>query len=51
LQFGDDQISGAAIAGLPGVLLGRNKNVAWGVTAANVDNSDAYLEYIDPSET
>jgi len=44
MHFEDDFIYGGSIAGIPGVLMGRNKNVAWGVTAANVDTSDIYIE-------
>jgi penicillin amidase len=37
-------VSGATLPGLPGVVLGRNARVAWGVTTTNVDQQDLYLE-------
>lgn len=35
---------GATIPGLPGVVIGRNDRVAWGVTNVNPDVQDLYLE-------
>lgn len=30
--------------GVPGVMLGRNKHIAWGVTLANYDVEDLFIE-------
>ncbi|WP_216324588.1 penicillin acylase family protein [Deinococcus aestuarii] len=35
---------GATIPGLPGVVIGRNERVAWGVTNVNPDVQDLYVE-------
>jgi penicillin amidase len=35
---------GASVPGVPGILSGRNNDVAWGVTYAFVDNIDSWVE-------
>lgn len=37
-------VSGFSFAGLPGVFIGRNADVAWGLTTLYADSSDFYLE-------
>jgi len=37
-------VIGATIPGLPGVVIGRNDRVAWGVTNTNPDVQDLYVE-------
>jgi len=41
-------VSGYAIAGVPGILMGHNRNVAWGVTNVVVDDVDFFIEKINP---
>jgi penicillin amidase len=41
-------ITGFSFAGLPGVVIGHNANIAWGVTNGNPDVQDLYLERINP---
>ncbi|WP_245587702.1 penicillin acylase family protein [Calidithermus chliarophilus] len=36
-------VIGASVAGLPGVVIGRNPHVAWGVTAMGADVQDLYV--------
>jgi len=43
-------VIGAAEPGLPGVTLGHNQRVAWGITAFTVDQQDLYLETVDPAD-
>jgi penicillin amidase len=43
----DLDVSGASIAGVPFVVIGRNQSVAWGVTNAMVDDEDFYVEEVD----
>jgi penicillin amidase len=45
---GEDAIDaeGVAFAGLPGVVLGFNRNIAWGATTTGYDVTDVYLEQI-----
>lgn len=45
LQFEDQYVLGGMIPGVPGILIGRNKNLTWGVTNNLVDTTDLYLEY------
>lgn len=42
------EAAGFAIPGLPGLPLGRNRHVAWGVTNVMVDDVDFYLERLNP---
>ncbi|MFJ5777869.1 penicillin acylase family protein [Streptomyces sp. NPDC093094] len=37
-------VSGYTFAGLPGVVIGHNKDIAWGMTNSGVDVTDLYLE-------
>ncbi len=39
-------VEGVAFAGLPGVVLGFNQNIAWGATTTGYDVTDVYLEQI-----
>ncbi|MBI4497443.1 MAG: penicillin acylase family protein [Chloroflexi bacterium] len=41
-------VTGASLPGLPGVIMGHNGHIAWGITAGMVDVQDAYLERLDP---
>lgn len=43
-------VVGAGPIGLPGVVIGHNGRVAWGVTAAPVDVQDLYIERLDPED-
>lgn len=40
-------LSGATLPGLPGVLAGRNRSVAWAVVPADLDSQDLYLERLE----
>ncbi len=42
------EVSGFAILGVPGIPIGHNRYVAWGVTNAMVDDVDFYMEKINP---
>ena len=41
-------VTGAGLPGLPGVIIGRNRRIAWGVTNAGPDTQDLYLERFNP---
>jgi penicillin amidase len=47
LQVGDRYCRGASLAGLPGVMMGQNNDVAWSFTNAMADVMDLYIERID----
>ena len=44
------QAVGAALPGMPGILVGRTKHVAFGVTNAYGDVQDLYIETQDPAD-
>src|SRR5947209_5577891 len=39
--------AGVSVAGLPGVAIGHNENIAWGVTSLEPDVQDLYIEKFD----
>ncbi|MFE9434365.1 penicillin acylase family protein [Streptomyces sp. NPDC006640] len=39
-------VAGYTFAGMPGVVIGHNQNIAWGMTNSGVDVTDLYLEKI-----
>ncbi len=41
-------VAGVTLPGIPGVILGRNRRVAWGCTNVHDDSADLYLERFDP---
>lgn len=43
-------VIGATLPGLPAVVLGRNKRIAWGYTNTGPDTQDLFLERIDPND-
>lgn len=42
------QVSGVIFAGIPGIILGHNKDIAWGVTNTGPDVQQLYLEKRNP---
>ena len=47
LTGGDVDVIGSTLPGLPGVVIGRNQHIAWGVTNTGPDVQDLFLERID----
>ena len=47
---GDYHVTGASIPGLPGVVIGHNERIAWGVTNGMTDVQDLYIEKFDPAD-
>jgi penicillin amidase len=48
---GDDcpfNVAGFSFAGVPGVIIGHNDRIAWGVTNLAADTQDLYIERINP---
>ncbi|MCC6630224.1 MAG: penicillin acylase family protein [Chloroflexi bacterium] len=43
-------MAGADVLGLPGIVIGHNGHIAWGLTAAPVDVEDLYIERLDPAD-
>lgn len=44
------EVAGATLPGLPGVVLGQNRHLAWGFTNTGPDVQDLYLEQIRPDD-
>ncbi|GAC1314048.1 MAG: penicillin acylase family protein [Chloroflexota bacterium] len=47
---GDLNVAGATAPGAPGVLIGHNRHIAWGLTASMADTQDLYVERLDPGD-
>lgn len=47
LSGGDLDVIGATIPGLPAVVIGRNRTIAWGMTSNHVDVVDLFRERLD----
>ncbi|MFN8584964.1 MAG: penicillin acylase family protein [Dehalococcoidia bacterium] len=50
LQGGRLDCVGAGVAGVPGIAMGHNGHIAWGITAGLADVSDCYIETVDPAD-
>jgi penicillin amidase len=44
------EVMGATFPGVPGVVLGRNRTIAWGMTNTGPDTQDLYIERVDPED-
>jgi penicillin amidase len=42
------EVAGVSLPGAPGVVIGHNREIAWGFTAAVPDTADLYVEKLDP---
>jgi len=52
LRFPDGRIvSGAQLAGVPGIGIGRSNNIAWGCTTSRVDTADLWQEKLSEDGT
>lgn len=43
-------VAGATLPGVPGVAIGHNVHLAWGLTVSYADTADLYLERLDASQ-
>ncbi len=50
LQSPEQNVSGVIFAGIPGIILGHNEDVAWGVTNVGPDVQDLYIETPNPDD-
>lgn len=46
----DLHVAGVSFPGVPGVVIGHNEHVAWGITASVPDTQDLYLERFHPDD-
>ncbi len=49
LSAPDTNVSGVSYPGVPGVVIGHNEEIAWGMTNAMIDVQDLYIERPDPA--
>lgn len=49
LQSPEQNVSGVIFAGVPGIILGHNDNIAWSVTNVGPDVQDLYIEIPNPN--
>jgi len=49
LQTDELRVAGVAVPGVPGVMIGHNEWIAWGITNLCPDVQDLYLEQFDPN--
>ncbi len=48
---GSFKVAGMSFPGLPGVVIGRNEHIAWGMTTTYFDASDVYVETLSDDGT
>ena len=48
LKSPEQNVSGVIFAGIPGIILGHNEQIAWGVTNVNPEVQDLYIEKPNP---
>ena len=48
LQSPEQNVGGVIFAGVPGIILGHNEDIAWGVTNVGPDVQDLYIEIPNP---
>ena len=47
---GELNVAGGSVPGAPGILIGHNRHIAWGITASMADVADLYVERLDPGD-
>ena len=52
MHLADDRydVAGATFPGVPGVIIGHNRDIAWGVTNSNPDVQDLFVERFHPND-
>src|SRR5690606_36927207 len=45
---GEANAIGADVPGVPGIVIGHNGSIAWGITAGMANVADCYVEEFDP---
>lgn len=49
LRGGGLDVIGFSFPGVPGVIIGHNQSIAWGVTNVEADDTDLFMERLDPT--
>jgi penicillin amidase len=50
LETPDGELAGATAPGIPFVVIGHNRHIAWGFTTTTADVEDLFIEKIDPGD-
>jgi penicillin G amidase len=50
LVGGGIEAAGFSLPGTPGIIIGQNRSIAWGVTNAGADVQDLYYERRNPGQ-
>src|SRR5439155_2133652 len=50
LAAGAEEVAGVGLPGIPGVIIGHNRWIAWGITSGITDTSDLFIERPHPSD-
>lgn len=48
VEFPDKGVIGGTIPGIPAIVVGRNRSVAWGLTNVGMDDQDVFIEKLNP---
>ncbi|MEM7524831.1 MAG: penicillin acylase family protein [Pseudomonadota bacterium] len=48
VEFPEVGVIGGSIAGVPAIFVGRNRDLAWGLTTVGMDDQDVYIEKVNP---
>jgi penicillin amidase len=51
IRAGNWNAEGFTLPGLPAIVIGKNKEIAWGVTNVMADDADFYIEKLDSAKT
>ncbi len=47
MNYAGNRVAGVTLPGMPFVIIGRNNDVAWGLTSLMADETDFYIEQLD----
>jgi penicillin G amidase len=50
LKTPEIELAGASMAGVPGIVIGHNGTIAWGLTNTGADVQDLFVERLDPDD-
>ncbi len=50
LDLEETRAIGGTIPGIPGILVGRNDAIGWGLTSSYLDDQDIYIEKLNPDD-
>jgi penicillin amidase len=50
MSYGKNTVAGVTIPGAPFVVIGRNEDIAWGMTSMMADETDFYIEQLDSAK-